>query len=88
MNISGPSAKRPGAESIPDSEPGRERASPVSPVLAHLGKVWDLTGIATGFERGPSGPAQTARSSPYKSRLGPGRDMDGLPFRCTGPAME
>ena len=56
------------ARYFPDSEPGWaqlgfERASPVCLVLARLGNVRDLTGIniATGFERGPAGPAQTAR---------------------------
>ncbi len=46
------------------ARPGFEQASPVSPVLARLGKVRDLTGIATVFDRGPAGPARTARSSP------------------------
>ncbi len=45
------------------ARPGFERESPVCPVLARLGKLRDLTGIATGFERGPAGPAQTARLS-------------------------
>ncbi len=58
----------------------------------------DLTGLAQGFERGPHGQAQTARSSPYESRLGPMRDIHGHhgpPFRgtemtlgCHGPSPD
>ena len=77
------------ARYFPDSEPGWaqlgfERASPVCLVLARLGNVRDLTGIniATGFERGLAGPAQTARSSLDKSRPGSVQDMHGLPSRC------
>ncbi len=65
----------------PDSEPVRglyriQRGKPILPGPGpSLGNVQDLTGLATGFEQGPYGQAQTVRLSLYKSRLGPVWDI-------------
>ncbi len=52
-----------------------------------------MNGLGTGFEWGLAGPAQTARSSPYESRLGPVQDLHGMerarvimPLADPGPA--
>ncbi len=64
------------------SQPRFERASPDSPILALLGKVRDLTGIATGFERGPAWPAQTG---PARAR--PSWESTGLALARTNPVV-
>ncbi len=65
-DITGPQIASPvGARS------GFERASPVCPVLPQSGQR------PHGFERGPHRQPAQARTSPYKSRLGPVRDMHG-----------
>ncbi len=75
--------------SIPSqiASPARARAEfeRASPVLAQSGPVRDLTGLAQGFERGPHGQPAQARMCPYKSRLGPVRDMHGQISAHSGP---